>query len=95
MAAFEFVGPERKGFSDRWRTVRIGERTYQVGVERGNRSIRIPYRKARGWHWYGVVRDEHGKQVWRGQVGKSAGVRGILKAADLIGKEAGNGQRPQ
>jgi hypothetical protein len=87
MVDFVFVGPERQGISSRWRTVRIGERAYQVGVERGNVPIRIPYRRRGGnvgWHWWGTVRDEKGKQVWHGQVNKNAGVRGILKAAGLI-----------
>jgi hypothetical protein len=87
MADFELVGPERKGISSRWRTVRIGERSYQVGVERGNVPIRIPYRRRGGnigWHWWGTVRDEKGKQVWHGQVSKNAGVRGLLVAAELI-----------
>ena len=89
MSSFEFVGRERVQFSDRWRTVRIGESTYQVGVVRGSTPIRIPYKPRGhnlGWHWFGVVRDERGREVFSAQVSKSAGVRGILVAAGLIGE---------
>lgn len=84
---FEFVGPERKGLSDRWRTVSVAGVQYQVGVVRGSHPIRIAFKprgKNIGWHWFGVVRDAKGREVYSTQVNKSAGVRGLLIGAGLI-----------
>lgn len=87
MTGFEFVGPERQTFAgDRWRTVLVNGVQYQVGVVKGKR-VRIAYKprgKNVGFWWHGEVRDSSGGCVWTARVTKSAGVRGILRAAGLI-----------
>lgn len=88
MRGYELVGPERtNNWGDRWRTVRIGARTFQVGVIRGKR-VRIAYSAKRGWEWWASVRDEEGSEVYSGSCRANAGVRGILVAAGLLEKQA-------
>ena len=72
-----------------WRTVTVTrddgtETTYRVGVYTDGKPRRIAYRgNQRGYHWYGCVMHE-GKSIWEGRVGKSLGVRGVLKRAEII-----------
>jgi hypothetical protein len=86
--SYEFVGPERETVDgSRWRTVKIGDALYQVGVMRGSTRIRIAYKprgQNMGYHWYGIVRDAKGKTLYDVRVGKGAGLLGILHDAGLV-----------
>ena len=57
-------------------------------VHRRGKQVRIPYKPRGqnvGFHWYGEVYDrETAHCLWSGRVNKSTGVRGILRAAELI-----------
>jgi len=55
-------------------------------VHRRGKRVRIPYKPRGeniGYEWWGEVY-ENGRCLWHGKINKSNGVRGILKAADLI-----------
>jgi len=76
-----------------WRSVTITkddgagreiETVFRVGVYSDGKPRKIAYRGgARGFWWYADVMSE-GRLVWTGRVSKSIGVRGILKAAEII-----------
>jgi hypothetical protein len=79
-------------FGGGWsRLVQVDGVEYRVGVERG-KMVRIAFKprgKNRGWKWHGFVRDpKTNKTIWGGEVGKSLGARGLLRAAGLLKKEA-------
>lgn len=77
------------------REVEIGDRRYRVTMRRGQR-VRIAYKPAGqnwGYRWVADVwradaRAGEKSNVWSGEVGKSAGVRGILLAAGVVTTES-------
>ena len=80
-----FTGEKRENFQGWSRTVKVGDQEYAVSVRRG-KSVRIMYRKERGWHWNGSVYRIHGNEghVWSGRVPGSIGCRGLLIEAGVI-----------
>lgn len=66
--------------------VAIDDVLYFVNVERGKR-VRIPYKprgKNVGFHWWGIVRNSEGKQIFCDRVSKSVGILGLLKSAGVL-----------
>lgn len=60
---------------------------YQVARERGSRPIRIMYKPRGeniGYHWFGAVRDNRGRDLWTGRVLKSTGPLTMLHDAGLF-----------
>ena len=87
MAMFVFTGEKRENFSGWSRTVKVGDQEYSVSVRRG-KSVRVPYHKKRGFHWYGAVYKIGSNQgrVWEDRVPGSIGCRGLLFEAGVIGE---------
>ena len=80
-----FTSEKRDNFMGWSRTVKIGEQEYALSVQRG-KSVRIMYRKKRGFHWHGSVyriRSNEGR-VWVGRVPGSIGCRGLLIEAGVL-----------
>ena len=70
-------------------TVEVNGKRYFCGIERG-KVVRIAFKprgQNKGFHWTGFVRSASGKTIWSGRVGKSNGIRGLLKAAGLVSSE--------
>ncbi len=85
MTAFIFTAEKCENFLGWSRTVRVGDQEYAVSVRRG-KSVRIRYRKQRGFHWYGSVYrigTNHGR-VWEDRVPGSIGCRGLLIEAGVL-----------
>lgn len=81
----EFLEPVRPGFGAGWsRAVRVDGVDYYVSVSAGKR-VRIAFKprgKNIGFHWVGrVVRKGAGEIWYSPDVGKSAGVKGLLEKA--------------
>lgn len=90
----ESTGPFALG---EWsREVEAGGRLYRVKLRRGER-VRIAFKPAgKNWGhrwvadvWRADAREGEKSHVWNGEVGKSAGVRGILIAAGVVWTESG------
>lgn len=82
------LGEKRTALFGSWyRTAEVGDKKFHVGVERGKKK-RIAFKPrgpgAYGYEWHGFVRDERGRDIWSGRVGKSLGTRGLLRAAGLL-----------
>lgn len=79
------IGPKTSKMSSWSRLCSVDGVEYYVLHEQGKR-VRIPYKPRPhnyGFHWFGNIYKD-GKRLWRGQVQKSTGARGILKAAGII-----------
>lgn len=77
---------EAMGGRRSWK-VRLAGIVYWVALERGSTPKRIMFKPRGqniGYWWYGVVRDEKGRELHRFNVNKSAGYLSILRGADLI-----------
>jgi hypothetical protein len=90
----ESTGPFAGG---EWsREVEAGGRLYRVKLRRGER-VRIAFKPAgKNWGhrwvadvWRADTHEGEKSHVWNGEVGKSAGVRGILIAAGVVWTESG------
>jgi hypothetical protein len=76
----------REGLAGRYWRVVVDGVTYHVANERG-KMVRIPYQprgRNRGFHWYGIVRDEKGEELYRGRVFKSTGPLSLLHDVGVI-----------
>lgn len=85
MTAIIFTSEKRETFAGWSRCVKVGDQEYSVSVRRG-KSVRVPYHKKRGFHWYGAVYrigTNHGR-VWEDRVPGSIGCRGLLIDAGII-----------
>lgn len=76
-----------QGITGRSWKVRVDGVVYWVALERGSTPKRIMFKPRGqniGYWWYGVVRDEKGRELHRATVNKSAGYLSILREANLI-----------